>query len=370
MAGNAEKRATAAGQPKGKFVIAAGGTGGHIFPGLSLYRELVRRDQNVRFLCRRKDLSLIGDLKQIRRDLVLLGGTGLRRSVHVKNLLFVFFILWNTVRVFIFFLRWKPDAVIGMGGYITFPVLLVSFLFKTPFFLHEQNSHPGRVNRMFGRRARKVFINFSYSSRFFPNSRLSGNPVRESVKERIEKGKAFRFFRFPLSRPVLLVMGGSQGSLRINYAVASVFTYLQKFNIIWIAGKTNYPSFRKFEHENVRVLPYLKEMNYAYSIADAAVSRSGAMSITELALYRIPTLFIPLARSADGHQTVNASLLVRAGAAALLEEKDLKSDIFLERINRLYAGRNRVRQNMGRFFIQDSEQMIVREALASLRRKA
>ncbi|MDD5067549.1 MAG: UDP-N-acetylglucosamine--N-acetylmuramyl-(pentapeptide) pyrophosphoryl-undecaprenol N-acetylglucosamine transferase [bacterium] len=353
-----------------KFIVCAGGTGGHILPGLSIYEELKKEKHEVKFVCRKKDLNLIEELKQISKNLFFLNGIGLRRSLSLRNILFLYYLAVNLIKTFLLFLRFSPDRVVCMGGYITFPVLLMSFFFRIPFYLCEQNSHPGLVNKMFGRFSQEVFVNFAYTRRFFKKVIVAGNPVRDAVQEAVDRTKAFHYFRFREKKPVLLIMGGSQGSLRLNYSVAGIFHNLQRFNIIWLVGKKNFNEFKKYRNEGIQILPYLEKMNYAYSIADMALSRAGAMSITELAYYGIAALFIPLALATNNHQLINAGILAKAKAGELLEEKNLYSDILQSRISHVYQNRSLYRLNIRKFYVKESTGIIVSRICRPVRSRA
>ncbi len=339
-------------------MICAGGTGGHILPGLSIYYELKKNNQKVKFICRKKDMKLIDDLKSIKGDLFFLNGIGLLRSLSFRNIVFFYYMLLNLFKTLIIFIIFSPECIICMGGYITFPVLFISRLLRRSYFICEQNSVPGVVNRIFGQRAQNVFINFSYTKKYFSHYKIVGNPLREEIKNKIDKRHAFQFFHFKEEREVLLIMGGSQGALRINYSISQIFKYLYHYNIIWLVGKAHYSSFKKYHNHRVCVLAYLKEMNYAYSIADVAISRAGATSITELAYYGIPTLFIPLSLATGNHQYRNSSILVHSQAAELLEEKDLYAENLLVKIKEVHQKRNIYKRNIKEFYREGSEQLI------------
>lgn len=350
---------------KMSFIITAGGTGGHILPGLSVYERLRSDKHDVRFICRKKDYLLIDDLKKIRTDLIFLNGIGWQRGISMRsmrNFIFLYFLFVNIVRTFFILLKYSPDAVIGLGGYITFPVLLISRWFKIPCFLCEQNSYPGMVNRIMSRSARRIFLTYDYSRRFLKNRTVivTGNPLRHNISRAIDRKKAYQFFKFRSRKKVLLIMGGSQGAVKINETIRNILDSLKSFNIIWLVGKRSYQEYKKYQSDQIRIIGYFKAMNYAYSIADLAVCRAGAMSITELSYYGIPALFIPLAIAADNHQFINARVLVKTRAAELIEEKKLSPDLLLNRIRKLAGQKAVYKKNMKKFFIPNSETLIVK----------
>lgn len=350
--------------------VSAGGTGGHILPGLSIY-QLLKKDQHcVKFICRKKDYNFIDDLKSIKKDLIFFSGFGFRRKIDFRNILFFYHLVLNVWRSFFIFLKFHPDAVISMGGYITFPVLLVGWLFHKPFFICEQNSYPGIVNRVFGNKAGKVFINFNYSKKFFKNPRVTGNPIRSELKEKISLKQAYDFFKFKKKRKVLLVMGGSQGALKINMIFENIIHKLDKYNIIWLVGKSNYSRFKKNKNANVRVFSYLKEMNFAYTIADLAICRAGAMTISELSFFGVPALFIPLPTASGNHQYLNAETIFKIGGGDMIVEKNLNHRILLDKVRYLMEKEillKKYKNNIKKFYREDSEDKIVKEIYLMLK---
>ena len=201
---------------KMKIIITAGGTGGHILPGISIYEQLTMDEHEIKFICRKQDYILIDNLKKIKKDLIFFQGIGLQRKLNYKNVIFIYYLIWNSIRALFLFWQFAPDSVIAMGGYITFPVLFISRLLNVPFFLCEQNSIPGIVNRIFKKSAAKIFLNYKYSEKYLNTNNyfLAGNPLREEIKIKIDRKKAVKFFKFKESRKVLLIMGGSQGAVK------------------------------------------------------------------------------------------------------------------------------------------------------------
>ncbi len=356
---------------KYKFLITAGGTGGHILPGLSIYNLLKAGNHEVRFICRKKDYSFIEDLKKIKTDILFFPGTGMRRRLALENILFIFHLTVNFIRSLWLFLTFYPDAVIGMGGYLTFPILSASVIFRVPFFLCEQNSYPGIVNRIFRSRARMVFINFEYSAKFFPVCKLTGNPLREQMKKKISLKQAHKFFNFKKKKKVLLIMGGSQGAQKINQAFEKVIPVLDKYNIIWLVGMNNYHLYKRYQRRtNIRIFKYLKEMNYALKTADLAVSRAGAMSISELSFFGLPALFIPLEQASDNHQYINADIIVKLGGGEIIEEKLLNDKRLFKKIEDMTSRRSvllKYKKKIFGFHHKESEKEIVEEIYNQLK---
>ncbi len=349
---------------KYKIFITAGGTGGHILPGLSIYNLLKKDKHAVKFICRKKDYEFIADLKKIRKDLIFLSGFGLKRKIDLRNFLFFGYLFLNIIKMFFIFLRFYPSAVIAMGGYITFPVILMSWMFRKPFFLCEQNSYPGMVNRIFGNKAKMNFINFSYSKKFFKRSLITGNPIRQELQQNISQKDAYKFFQFNAKKRVILIMGGSQGALNINNVVKDSISDFKKYNIIWLVGKNNYKNLKKYSGKNVKIFGFFNKMTLAYKAADIAICRAGAMSITELSYFGVPAVFIPLPSAANNHQYLNANTILKLGGSDMILEKNLNKKVLTAKMHEMLDNDVLLKQyknNIKKFFIEDSAEKIVKQ---------
>ncbi len=353
-----------------KFFISAGGTGGHILPALAIYYNLISKKETVKFVCREKDLTLINELRKINSDLLFLNAVGFKRKISGRNFIAVYWIVINIIKTLFWFLKYKPDAVIGMGGYITFPVLFWANILKREIFLFEQNSIPGMVNKLFYKKASCVFINFEYTKKFIPDGILVNNPVR---LKKIKKNSAYKYFGFVKEYPVILISGGSQGARIINETIKDILPELvKKFNIIWLTGKNNYNAYRKYlKLKNVQIKGFLDEMSYAYSIADLVISRAGSMSLTEIIYFEIPSILIPLKIATGNHQYYNAKSLQQRGAAMIIEEKDLSPDMILKSINSIFHNKSNIgkmKRKLKNLYVKNSDRIIVEEIYRRLNR--
>lgn len=347
------------------FFIIAGGTGGHIIPALSVYQAIKKtKNCDAYFICRKKDLQIVEQLKSIKYNILFLPGRGLKRKLVLSNLISLIYVLYGIIISFFWNLKLKPSAILSFGGYLSFPVLTTGMLMRIPMFLFEQNSYPGVVNRIFKNRARIVFVNFRYTRRFFKNSFVVGNPLRETLKQKLSADKCYKFFNFK-NKDVILVMGGSQGALKINQVFSKIVEKLKNFNIIWITGKSHFNKFKSKQMDGrIYITPYLKEMEYAYNITKLAIARAGALTITELAYFGIPAIFVPLPISAENHQLINAKIVQEAGGGIVIEEKNLNPEILFQNISQIFKNRRLLKEmgnNIKRVYIPDSTAKIMKK---------
>jgi UDP-N-acetylglucosamine--N-acetylmuramyl-(pentapeptide) pyrophosphoryl-undecaprenol N-acetylglucosamine transferase len=309
-----------------RLLIAGGGTGGHIFPALAVAEQL-RRDQptsEVLFvgsadgleqrLVPAADFALetiaVGKLKGTRWTVRLTTLAGLPRA---------------TLRAMQLLRRFRPEVVVGVGGYASGPVVLAARLLRLPIVLLEQNAIPGATNRVLSRLAGRVVIAYPESARFFPAGRTCclGNPVRPALVELL------RAAPLPHRPPALLVLGGSQGARRLNELVVeaapAIFAARPQLRLLHQTGEADHPwvSERYRRWPNARALPFVEEMGPAYAASQLVISRAGATTLAELGVAGRPALLVPYPFAADDHQTANARSLVAAGAARLLAQDQL-----------------------------------------------
>ncbi|GAB4250238.1 MAG: undecaprenyldiphospho-muramoylpentapeptide beta-N-acetylglucosaminyltransferase [Candidatus Methylacidiphilales bacterium] len=310
------------------FAIACGGTGGHLFPGLAVARACLRRGHNVLLFVSRKPvdreiLAANPDLPAV--ALSTTGWTGLHPRVPTFLLNF-----WRGLQESRSALRQHHvAAVLGMGGFTCAPPLLEARRLGLPAFLHESNAIPGKVTRWFGPRLDKVLLGLPACAEHLPNCRtvVTGTPVRDSLI-RLEPGVARSHFSLDPNRFTIAVMGGSQGAAGLNEmmlrAAADLADIGPQLQVIHLTGPTD----KGLMHANYQragikaeVLPFCHEMEKVYSAADLVVARSGASSGAELAHYGLPSILVPYPEAAEDHQTRNAEVFVRAGAARLVPQK-------------------------------------------------
>jgi UDP-N-acetylglucosamine--N-acetylmuramyl-(pentapeptide) pyrophosphoryl-undecaprenol N-acetylglucosamine transferase len=313
-----------------RIIIAGGGTGGHIFPALAIAHAIRNMAPDTRFL-------FVGALGRMEMEKVPEAGfriigldiAGFDRNHYWKNISLPWRLLKSFWKVRSIFSEFRPHAVIGVGGYSSFPVLRFAQSKHIPTILHESNAFAGKSNILLGRQATAVCVAHEGMERFFPANkiRITGNPVRQHLEESLpEREDGIRFFGLREDRPVVLVIGGSLGAKSINEAMALGISRLadHQVQLIWQTGKT----FVKQAEEALSGFtgmwtgPFIREMPYAYAAADVVVSRAGAMSVAEIAVTAKPAVFVPYPLAAEDHQTANARILSDRDAAALVPDAE------------------------------------------------
>ena len=318
-----------------RVVIAGGGTGGHLYPGLALAQAVLRRHPEA-------DILFIGTERGLESRVVPAHGfalytlsiRGLQRSLSMQNLLFPFRLAGSFVKSVLKLLAFKPDLVIGTGGYVAGPPLFAAKLLRIPAVIQEQNSYPGLVNRLLGKRVDAVFLTFAAARPFFAGQKnifITGNPVLMGRAQK-SREQSCQELGFDPARKTLLVFGGSQGAKRINEIVAGALAQifqLDDVQIIWIVGPAWQKTWQHLEAEHggrLRVLGYVDDMASVYNLTDLAVCRAGAMTISELTLFGIPAIYIPLPGATADHQTANARAVVAAGGGLMAAQSELSAE--------------------------------------------
>jgi UDP-N-acetylglucosamine--N-acetylmuramyl-(pentapeptide) pyrophosphoryl-undecaprenol N-acetylglucosamine transferase len=339
-----------------RILIAAGGTGGHVYPGIAIAEEWMRihPDSTVTF---------VGTERGVEAKAVPAAGFAFRaidaRGFPRRPGLGMIRAAWGFGKSFVqvagIIKDVKPHAVIATGGFVSGPVGLWARLLGIPLVLQEQNSVPGAANRWLSLIASQVHINFVESRSYFRrrnNLKVSGNPIRSSLL-RGDRQSAYEWLGLDPSRRTLLVFGGSRGASSINRALSGALPRLSRvpqLQIVWQTGAEDFEASRARAKEisiPVRAFAYLDQMEKAYAVADLAVCRSGAMTITELTACGVPAILIPYPHAARDHQTQNARGLVERGAAEMIADKELTPDGLADQIEILFRDEQRLRR-MGR----------------------
>ncbi|MGN6246924.1 MAG: undecaprenyldiphospho-muramoylpentapeptide beta-N-acetylglucosaminyltransferase [Ginsengibacter sp.] len=318
-----------------KIIIAGGGTGGHIFPALAIANALKNRDATIEILfVGAKDKMEMEKIPAAGYKIVGLDIAGYNRSSLIKNISLPVKLITSFLQVRKTLKQFRPHAVIGVGGYSSYPVLRVAQGMKIPTFIHESNSLPGKSNIMLGKRAKAIFVPSEGMEKFFPSEKIkiTGNPVRKVFTETIPKVEALSFFGLSPQMKTVFVMGGSLGAKSINETVEENIDLFKKNNLqlIWQTGKGFAAQAAKAEEErsNIWSNAFIDKMENAYAAADVVISRSGAMAVAELCVVGKPAIFVPYPFAAEDHQTVNASVLVNKKAALLVPDAKVKSELF------------------------------------------
>ena len=317
---------------KHKFIISGGGTGGHIFPAISIANALKKQMPDA-------DILFVGALGRMEMERVPAAGypieglpvSGFDRKNMFRNIK----VMWNLLHSMILARRiigrYKPEVVIGVGGYASAPTLRAASALGIPTLIQEQNSYAGVTNKLLAKKAKRICVAYEGMERFFQKNKIvvTGNPVRQDLFSVIPKTlKAYQFFGLDPKKKTILIVGGSLGARTINQ---SIIAGLRKFSesevqIIWQTGKFYIDNARKaaepFASSNIIVTDFVSRMDLAYSIADLVVSRAGASSISELCLLAKPVILVPSPNVAEDHQTKNAMALVFKDAAVMIKDAD------------------------------------------------
>lgn len=329
---------------KQPVLIMAGGTGGHIFPGLAVAKELQQRDVPVVWLGSKHSMeSKLVPMRDI--PFIALAIGGVRGKSILTKLLAPFKLLIAVINALIVIRRVKPQSVLGMGGFASGPGGLAAWISRTPLYVHEQNALPGMTNRYLSKCARNVLEGFAGS--FEPmvgslKARYTGNPVREDI-ENCGSDVSGKY----QDRLNVLVLGGSRGALYINKAMPQVFAQLTVDIAVkhqcGLQHKEITESGYAGHQVNAEVLPFIDDMKAAYTWADLVIARAGALTLTELMHAALPAVLIPYPHAVDDHQTVNAQALVAVDAAVVVQEKELDINTFATLINDLLTDRERLK---------------------------
>ena len=312
-----------------KFILSGGGTGGHIFPALSIAQSLKSKYP-------KSEVLFVGAKGKMEMEKVPNAGfkiiglwiSGLQRKQLFKNLLFPLKLISSLIRSVFIVLKFKPDVVIGTGGFASGPILYIASLFGTPTLVQEQNSYPGITNKLLAKKAQKICVAYDGLETFFPKQKIiiTGNPVRQDLLNFGNKDDAYKALELNPKKKTLLVLGGSLGARRINQLVETQLPYFQKnqIQVIWQCGKLYYEDYKNYEESpGVRVFAFVNRMDFVYAAADVIVSRAGASSVSELCIVGKPVIFVPSPNVAEDHQTKNALALSNKDAAIMISEKDL-----------------------------------------------
>jgi UDP-N-acetylglucosamine--N-acetylmuramyl-(pentapeptide) pyrophosphoryl-undecaprenol N-acetylglucosamine transferase len=320
-----------------KFIISGGGTGGHIFPALSIADGLSFRYPGC-------DILFVGAEGKMEMDKVPASGyritglpvAGLHRGEIWRNIMFLPKLIKSLLKAKKVVKEFGPDVVVGVGGYASAPVLSVAIWLGIPTVIQEQNSFAGVTNKLLGSRANKICVAYDKMERFFPSDKIvfTGNPVRRGV-QLMNHGsdEAYKYFGTNTHSPVILVIGGSLGARTINQSILAGLIIIKKSNVqvIWQTGSYYYKDMRArmdaYPVPNVKLLEFIPRMDLAYSIADVVISRAGAGTISELCLVGKPAVLVPSPNVAEDHQTRNAMALVEKGAAILVKDAEATANL-------------------------------------------
>ncbi|GAB4134448.1 MAG: undecaprenyldiphospho-muramoylpentapeptide beta-N-acetylglucosaminyltransferase [Bacteroidia bacterium] len=325
-----------------KFIISGGGTGGHIFPAIAIANALKARVPDAEFL-------FVGAEGRMEMEKVPAAGykieglwiSGLQRKLTLSNLSFPFKVISSLLKAKKILKSFRPDAVIGTGGYASGPMLRVASNAGVVTLIQEQNSYPGITNKILSQKVDRICVAYHGMERFFPKDKIifTGNPVRQDILSLEGKRPRGReFFNLDQQKLTVLVIGGSLGARTLNESIGEGLKQLadRGIQLIWQTGKGYFETAKQqassFSGHGIRVHDFITKMDMAYAAADIVVSRAGASSISELCLVKKPCILVPSPNVAEDHQTKNAMALVERNAAVLVKDADAGKNLVDELI--------------------------------------
>lgn len=356
------------------IILSGGGTGGHIYPAIAIADELKLRYPNAKILfVGAKDKMEMERVPQAGYKIKGLWISGIQRKLTLKNLLFPFKLISSLWKANTIINKFKPNIVVGTGGFASGSTLMVAGKKGIPTLIQEQNSYPGITNKLLGKKATKICVAYDGLERFFPKDKIvkTGNPVRQDLLLIYTKvQEAITFFKLKKTKKTVLIVGGSLGARRINQLVEDNLEFFktQGVQLIWQCGKLYFEEYKKYNDvENVQVHQFLNRMDLAYASADFIISRAGASSVSELCIVGKPTIFIPSPNVAEDHQTKNAKSIADKHGAILLQETELETfPIVFETLLKDKGKQQSLSENIKELALPDATNRIVNEIEKSL----
>ena len=336
-----------------KVIISGGGTGGHIYPGISIAYEIKDRDI-------KNDILFVGtergmESKLVPREgfkIVKIKARGIQRKICFENLTALVIFLVSLFQSYKIIKKYKPDIVIGTGGYVSGSVVLMAAILGIPTLVHEQNVIPGITNKFLSRITRATFLSFNQSKEYFSDKVkliFTGNPIRfKNIKPGTDR--EYKKFNLDSSKKTILVLGGSKGAAAINRAVLGGIDLIKEdiknnWQILLISGQDDYDNMMEMVGEGHKIFsvePYLHDIEKAYSLADLVICRAGATTLAEIGAYGLPAILIPYPYATQDHQEINAKIFEREGAAILILEKDLSGEKLSQVLLDLLKNKNKL----------------------------
>ncbi|MCX7954157.1 MAG: undecaprenyldiphospho-muramoylpentapeptide beta-N-acetylglucosaminyltransferase [Bacteroidales bacterium] len=359
-----------------RVIISGGGTGGHLYPALAIANAIKK-------LLPQTEILFVGALNKIEMEKVPAAGyniiglpvKGFQRKITLKNIN----VLWNLYislkKSKAIIEEFKPNVVIGTGGFASAPILRVATKKRIPTIIQEQNSFPGITNKILAPRVNLICVAYENMDKYFPANKikLTGNPIRQDIlqNQNILRQEGYSYFGFNSQNKTVLSLGGSLGALTIN---ESIYNNIEKFTnnniqLIWQTGKNFYfkalDLIKSKNIQNVKVFDFIERMDYAYAVADVVISRAGAITISELASVAKPAILVPSPNVAEDHQTKNAMVLVANDAATLVPDS-VARQILVDETIKLLNDEFRLKvykNNISRLSFKNAAEIIAKEAL-------
>ena len=372
-----------------RAIIAAAGTGGHINPGIAIANKIKEKEPN-------SEIVFVGTGRGLEKDLVPRAGYelktidayGIERKITVQNLKNLYATYKSIGSAQKIIQSFKPDVLIGTGGYICVPTVIAAKKMEIPVVLHESNAFPGVAVKLFKKKADKILVGFEDAKKRLDNREnvvVTGNPIKlKKIDFSIsEKNKIIKETGLKSDKPIVLVFGGSQGAQSINQSLLEIIVNKKNkdYQIMWAAGPEQYKEIKKKLEEvninienidNVKIVPYIYNMEEIMNIADLVVCRSGAMTITEISVVGKPAIFIPFPYATENHQEYNAKVLENVGAARIILNKDLNSEILGNTINEIVNNKilmQEMSKNANKVAMKNVEDKIYNEIKTTINKK-
>ena len=374
---------------KMRAIIAAAGTGGHINPGIAIANKIKEKEPN-------SEIIFVGTGRGLEKDLVPRAGYelktidayGIERKITVQNLKNLYATYKSIGSAQKIIQSFKPDVLIGTGGYICVPTVIAAKKMEIPVVLHESNAFPGVAVKLFKKKADKILVGFEDAKKRLDNREnvvVTGNPIKlKKIDFSIsEKNKIIKETGLKSDKPIVLVFGGSQGAQSINQSLLEIIVNKKNkdYQIMWAAGPEQYKEIKKKLEEvninienidKVKIVPYIYNMEEIMNIADLVVCRSGAMTITEISVVGKPAIFIPFPYATENHQEYNAKVLENVGAARIILNKDLNSEILGNTINEIVNNKilmQEMSKNANKVAMKNVEDKIYNEIKTTINKK-
>jgi len=361
-----------------KIIISGGGSGGHVYPAIAIAQALKSKGID--------DILFVGAKGKIEMEKVPAAGfpikslwiSGLHRGELLRNILFPIKLISSLWRAKKIIEKFKPDVVVGVGGFASGPVLKMAQMKSIPTLIQEQNSYPGITNKLLAGKAETICVAYPQMEKFFDSSKIkfTGNPVRKDLLSvELLKSEAMSYFDLDQNKKTILIFGGSLGARAINNAIykeRSRIEALSDVQFLWQVGKAYYEEFSESSLaacKHVKILPFIDRMDYAYSISDCIICRAGALTISEISLVGKPAIFVPSPNVAEDHQRKNAQALVDNNAAIMIEDKE-SNEILLDRALKLLEDNDtqkRLSENIRRMAAPGADDIIADEIISLAR---
>ena len=357
-----------------RLIVSGGGTGGHIFPAIAIADAFKRRHPDAEIL-------FVGAKGKMEMERVPKAGypieglwiSGFKRELSLDNLSFPFKLISSLVKAKKILKRFKPDIVVGVGGFASGPIMRKATKLHIPVVIQEQNSFPGVTNKIVAPKAAKICVAYENMEQWFPKDKIvmTGNPLRNNVVSTEGKhDEGAEFFGLNPQKPIILLVGGSQGALGINKGISAKLSMFKNvdYQLIWQTGKSYIEQAKKEIEdlglsEKVKPVVFIDRMDLAYACADVVISRAGAMSISELSIVGKAVVFVPLPTAAEDHQTKNAMSLVEKDAAMIVKNDETPEKL-LPTVFELLENKEKIckmQENIAKFARPNAAEDIVNE---------